>query len=83
MKSAIEALEPLFKKIIKHALDGRTTVIDKQAKKRLRTYLQGKYNDKSLSRFNGVSIVLAKAKHENKRPKKAKRVSAKRNRGTI
>ena len=35
----IEALEPLFEKIIKHALHGRSRVIDAEAKKRLREAL--------------------------------------------
>lgn len=38
-KETLWLLEPLFEKIIKHALHGRSKVIDAEAKKRLREAL--------------------------------------------
>lgn len=45
----IEELEPLFKRIIKHALHPRSKVIDNEAKKRLREY----YKNKNAIRVGG------------------------------
>ena len=48
-----EELEPLFKRIIKHALHPRSKVIDNEAKKRLREY----YKNKNAIRTRGKNKI--------------------------